>query len=110
MRTIRCILAEERQWSSLIWADAICMALGLRLDDELVVIPGSRSYASKKMATDELEVAFEFGKLDKITTEDIDRRAAELETLRDEILGTPTQAQVDRASRDCQRQKEKNRR
>lgn len=104
MRVIRCVLAEDQQWSSLLRADEICCALGLRIDTELTVIPGGRANAARKMATDELEVAFEFGFIPTITADDIEKRVVELEALRVEVLGAPTQDQIDRASRDRQRQ------
>lgn len=109
MREIRKILAEERPWKGIIWSDRIHQALGL-LWMEIPIIPSSRANAAKKMAIDELEVAFEFGLLDYITDEDIERRTAELEQLRIDVLGPPTEDQILRAAKDRERQTESKKR
>lgn len=106
-RRIRDIFEEKYNFTGLGFADKVCTALGLRIDDYLTVIPADKRNAGLNMATDELEIASLLWDLPAPTQEQIEARAAELRTLREEVLGPPTEAQIERLRADNERSKER---
>lgn len=81
--TVRKILDEKTVFTKLGRADKICIAFGLALDNEMVVIPDHRRSSATKMAADEYAILHGDGDDMKAW---IENRAAELCALREEVL------------------------